>query len=62
MGGTSLIPAEVMTLITGFAGDIVPTALAVVAVVVPVGLALWGVGFAIKKGIGFLQRKASKAL
>ena len=60
--GSSLLPADVLAVITGFAGNIVPTVLAVVAIVVPVGLSCWALGFGIKKGIAFLQKKASKAI
>ncbi|TWH56437.1 hypothetical protein DesLBE_0640 [Desulfitobacterium sp. LBE] len=61
MEGTSLLTTEVTAIVSGFAGDIVPTSLALIAIVVPVGLTLWALGFGIKKGIGYLQRKASKA-
>lgn len=62
MTPTSLLPAEVTTLITDFAGDIVPTSLALLAIIVPAGLTLWAIGFGAKKGIAFLQKKASKAV
>ncbi|MNN90659.1 hypothetical protein D3C81_2086500 [compost metagenome] len=51
-----------MTLISGFANNIIPTVLAILVVIVPVGLSAWAIGFATKKGLAFLQRKASKAL
>lgn len=60
--GASLLPAEVTTLITNFAGDIVPTVLAIIAIVVPIGLSCWAIGFGVKKALGFLQKKASKAV
>lgn len=58
----SLLPPEVVTTITGFAGQIVPTVLAIIAIVVPIGLSCWAIGFGVKKAIGFLQKKASKAV
>lgn len=61
MAATSLLTSDVSTIITGFAGQIVPTVLALIAIVVPVGLTCWAIGFGIKKGIGYLQRNASKA-
>lgn len=60
--GDSLLPSAVTDLITGFAADIVPTALAIVAIVIPVGLTMWAIGFGVKKAISFLQQKASKAV
>ena len=57
-----MLPTGVTDIITDFAGHIVPTVLAVVAIIVPVGLGLWAMGFALKKGLGFLQKKASKAV
>ncbi len=62
MEATSLLPADVTSTITGFAGNIVPTVLALIAILVPVGLTCWAIGFGIKKGIAFLQKKASKAI
>ena len=60
--GTSLLTTEITTMVTGFAADIIPTVMAVLTIVVPVGLTAWAIGFGIKKGIGYLQRKASKAV
>lgn len=60
--GASMLPSGVTDIINQFASDIVPTVLAVVAIIVPVGLALWAMGFALKKGLSFLQKKASKAV
>ncbi|WP_446787971.1 hypothetical protein [Macellibacteroides fermentans] len=60
--GTSLLNASVTSLITDFAADMVPTVLAIVAIVVPVGLTLWAIGFGIKKGVGYIQKRASKAV
>ncbi len=62
MEGTSLLNASVTSLITDFAADMVPTVLAIVAIVVPVGLTLWAIGFGIKKGVGYIQKRASKAV
>lgn len=62
MTGSSLLNASVTNLITGFAADMVPTVLAIVAIVVPVGLTLWAIGFGIKKGVGYIQKRASKAV
>mgnify|MGYP001080586489 CR=1 FL=1 len=62
MEGTSLLNASVTTLISDFAADMVPTVLAIVAIVVPVGLTLWAIGFGIKKGVGYIQKRASKAV
>ena len=59
---TSLLEPAVVTIITDFSVRIVPTVLAVIAIVIPVGLTCWGIGFGVKKGINFLQRKANKAL
>ena len=60
--GASLIPEEATTLITSFAADIVPTALALIGILIPVGLTLWSIGFAVKKGISYLQRNADKSV
>jgi len=59
---TSLLPPEVTALIEGFAANIVPTVLAIIAIVVPIGLSCWAIGFGVKKAISFLQKKASKAV
>lgn len=61
-GGTSLITPEITAIITNFANQIVPTILSILVIVVPVGLSCWAIGFATKKALGFLQKKASKAL
>lgn len=60
--GSSLLNSNVTGIITGFAADMVPTVLSIVAIVIPVGLTLWAIGFGIKKGIGYIQRKASKSV
>lgn len=58
----SMLSAETKALVQDFAADIVPTVLDLLVLLVPVGLTLWGIGFSVKKGINFLQKKASKAL
>lgn len=60
--GKSLLDTTVINTIKGFSADIIPTVIAIVAIVVPVGLSCWAIGFGIKKGISFLQKKASKAI
>lgn len=62
MEPTSLLNSDVTALITGFAGDIVPTVLALIAILVPVGLTMWAIGFAIKKGLSYIQKKANKSV
>lgn len=62
MGGTSLIGSEVTDLIAGFAGDVVPTVMSLVGILVPVGLTLWAIGFGIKKGLAFLKKNANKSI
>jgi hypothetical protein len=62
LASVSLLPPEVVTTITEFSTQIVPTVLAIIAIVVPVGLTCWAIGFGVKKGIAFLQKKASKAI
>lgn len=62
LASVSLLPPEVVTTITDFSAQIVPTVLGIIAIVVPVGLTCWAIGFGVKKGISFLQRKASKAV
>lgn len=59
---TSLLDDGVMNIIKDFAADIVPTVVALIGVLVPVGLTLWGIGFAVKKGINFLQKRAKQAV
>lgn len=62
MEGTSLLTSETTAIITGFAADIVPTTLGLISIIVPVGLSLWAIGFGVRKGIGYLQRRASKSI
>ena len=59
---TSLLTTEVTEMITDFAGQIVPTAMGILAIVVPVALSCWGIGFALKKGLAYLKRNAGKAM
>ncbi len=60
--GSSLITSDITDMVTSFANSLLPTVMAVLTIVVPVGLTLWAVGFAIKKGINYLQSKASKTV
>jgi len=59
---TSMLSADTKAVVQDFAADIVPTVMDLIALLVPVGLTLWGIGFAIKKGITFLQRRAKSSL
>ena len=59
---TSLLDTGVETIINDFAADLKPTVLDLIAIIIPVGLALWAIGFGIKKGLAFLQRRANKTL
>lgn len=59
---TSMLSDDAKNVILDFAADIVPTVIDLVAVLVPVGLTLWGIGFAVRKGINFLQKRANKAV
>lgn len=60
--GTSMLPAQVETLLNGFAADIVPTVLALVSILIPVALTLFGISFGVKKGIQFIQNRANRTL
>lgn len=62
MEPASLLTPEITQMVTGFAGNIVPTVVALLAIIIPTGLTLWAMGFGVKKGISFLQRKARTAL
>jgi len=62
MEGTSLLDGSVTSMISGFAGDVVPTVLGLIAIVVPVGLSLWAIGFGIKKGLDYIQSKTSNTI
>lgn len=61
-GPTSLLNAEVSTVISGFAAQLMPTVIDLIEIIVPVGLALWAVSFGVKKGLSWLQRRAQKAV
>lgn len=60
--GQSLLNNEIMTLISNFGADMTVTVLALIAVLVPIGLSLWGIKFAVNKGLSFLQRKANSTV
>ena len=59
---TSLLDAGVVTIINDFAADLKPTVLDLIGIIIPVGLALWAIGFGIKKGLAFLQRRAQRTV
>lgn len=61
MAGSGLFE-PIMDMVSGFGTDIQTGVISLVGVLVPTGLTLWGIGFGLKKGLGFLQKKASKAL
>lgn len=58
----SMLDSSTLQIVKDFGADIVPTVVALIAVIVPVGLTLWGIGFAVKKGINFLQKRAKQAV
>jgi hypothetical protein len=58
----SLLGAESKTLIQNTTADLKLTVVELIGILVPAGLAMWGIGWAVKKGIGFLQKRASKAV
>jgi hypothetical protein len=62
MTGTSILTTEVTTIVEQFGADLVPTVVALIGILVPVGLTLWAIGFAVKKGLRFLQRQANKSI
>jgi len=62
MTGTSILTTEVTTIVEQFGADLVPTVVALIGILVPVGLTLWAIGFAVKKGLRFLQRQAKKSI
>lgn len=49
-------------MITTFASQIVPTVVELLAIIVPVGLSCWAIGFGLKKGIAYIQRNAKKSV
>lgn len=59
---TSMLDAGVTDILGDFAADIVPTVLALIGMLVPVGLTLWALGFGIKKGLSFIQRRAGSSI
>lgn len=58
----SLLDSSATGVVQDFAADIIPTVVGLLLIVVPAGLALWGIGFGVKKGIGFIRKQASKAV
>jgi len=60
--GVSLLDAGVTTIISGFADNMVPTVMALLTILVPIGITLWAIGFGVKKGLAFVQSKAKTAL
>lgn len=52
----------ITTLLVNIGADLVKTVLALVVILLPVGLTLWGIGFGVKKGIGFLKKNANKSI
>jgi hypothetical protein len=62
MDGTSLITSDVTDIISDFAGDLVPTVIGLLTIIVPVGLSLWAIGFGVKKALNYLQRSAKKSI
>lgn len=59
---TSMLTDDVKGVVKDFTADIVPTVMDLIALVVPTGLVLWGIGFAVKKGINFIQKKANRSI
>lgn len=45
-----------------FASSVQPAVLTLLGILIPAGLALWALGFGIKKGIAFVRKSASKAV
>lgn len=60
--GVSMLDGEVTTILDQFVLDGKATILALIGVLIPAGLAIWGISFGVKKGISFLQKKLSKAV
>ncbi len=58
----SMLSDDVKGIVQDFSADIVPTVIDLLALLIPVGLTLWAIGFAAKKGINFIQKKAKKAV
>ena len=49
-------------MITTFAANIVPTVIALLVIIVPVGLTLWAIGFGLKKGLNYLKKSGKSAV
>ena len=60
--GSSLLTPEITSMVSGFGSSLVPTIMAILVIVVPVGLTCWAVSLGVKKGLNYLQHKASKAI
>lgn len=58
----SMLDSVIVGVIQDFSADIIPTVTHLISIIVPVGLSLWGIGFAVKKGINFLQRRAKQSI
>jgi hypothetical protein len=54
--------SDVTDIISDFAGDLVPTVIGLLTIIVPVGLSLWAIGFGVKKALNYLQRSAKKSV
>lgn len=59
---TSMLDPAVSSQIANLAADLKPTILAMIAIIIPAGLAIWAIGFGIKKGLGVLKGQAKKAV
>lgn len=60
--GTSLLDTTTTTTVQGFADNLLPTVLAIVAIIIPAGLSIWALGLGINKGISYLQKRANHAI
>ncbi|WP_113673782.1 hypothetical protein [Vallitalea guaymasensis] len=58
----SMLDSQIQTLLVNTGSDLVQTVLALVVILLPVGLTLWGIGFGVKKGLNFLKKNANKAI
>jgi len=58
----NLLPSSVTDLINISTVNFVPTVLALIGFVVPVGIALWVIGFAIRKGLQLVRAYTYKAM
>ena len=59
---TSLLNDTAMGFVNDFAADIVPTVLALIAIIIPVGLSLWAISLGVKKGLGALKKAARRSV